>query len=162
MQYDSSSLRRNERALTEETARQLLQHGSYGILSLQEPEGGAYGVPLHYAWDNHRQLYMHAARQGHKLACLAACNRVSFCIVGTTHVLPEHFSTQYQSIILRGSMQIVQDPAAKQQALHLLLKKYTPQHLEEGQQYVLRALNKTHILQLTIETWCGKHGFSPS
>lgn len=162
MKYTPQSLRRNERALAEEDARELLTHGIYGILSLRSPDGGAYGIPLHFVWDGEDKLYFHAAPEGRKLDCLQYVSKVSFCIVGESAVQARHFSTSYRSAILEGNANIVKSPDIKKQALHMLLAKYTPAETEPGQKYAERALNQTLIIQLTINTWCGKHGFMAS
>ena len=162
MKYTPQSLRRNERALPEEDARKLLTHGIYGILSLCSPDGGAYGIPLHFAWDGEDKIYFHAAPEGRKLDCIRHASKVSFCIVGESTVQARHFSTSYRSAILEGKASIVQSPDIKKKALHMLLAKYTPAEMKSGQQYAERALNQTLIIQLTINTWCGKHGFMAS
>ncbi|MBR5523549.1 MAG: pyridoxamine 5'-phosphate oxidase family protein [Akkermansia sp.] len=159
MLYTPQSLRRGERGLTEESARELMARGLYGILSLRTPDGGAYGVPLHFAWDGADKLYFHAATQGKKLDCIGQAPRVSFCIVGECSVQARYFSTSYRSVIIDGDASLVETTEMKKKALHLLLAKYTPGHMEAGLQYAERALDKTHIIQLHISNWCGKHGF---
>lgn len=159
MQYLPQSLRRTERALPEEAARELLAHGIYGVLSLCTPDGAAYGIPLHFAWDGGERLYFHAATEGKKLDCLQHASKVSFCIVGECSVQAQHFSTSYRSVLLEGEAGIVETPEEKKKALHLLLAKYTPGEMEAGLQYAERALHKTQIIRLTINAWCGKHGF---
>lgn len=156
MEYNTTDLRRQERAMEEPTARRLLAEGVVAVLAMQEPEGGAYAVPMNYAWDGESAIYMHSAPEGHKLRCLAACPRVSLVITGAVEVLPHMFSTAYESLVVQGVITEVQAAEEKQRALHLLLQKYTPHHLSAGYRYAERAAGQATVLRLDIATWCGK------
>ncbi|MBQ9095559.1 MAG: pyridoxamine 5'-phosphate oxidase family protein, partial [Akkermansia sp.] len=101
-------------------------------------------------------IYMHCAPQGYKLECLAACSAVSLVITGAVRTLPHMFSTAYESLVVQGECLVVEDAAEKRNALHLLLRKYTPEHLDRGYAYAERALEHTTVLRLCISTWCGK------
>ena len=92
MIYDNSGVRRQDRLLTEAEARGLLAAGEYGVLSMCDG-GEAYGIPVSYVWDGAESLYIHCAPEGRKLRCVAASPRVSFCVTGPTHVVPERFTT---------------------------------------------------------------------
>ena len=85
MNYQNDSVRRQDRLLDQPEATELLRRGEYGILCMQRPEGGGYGVPLNYVWDEADAIYIHCAPEGRKLHCLRECDRVTFCIVGKTH-----------------------------------------------------------------------------
>lgn len=162
MHYNTNNLRRHERALPEAAAKEVLSHGAFGILSMQHYAGGGYGIPLHYAWNGADKIYFHVAPTGEKLRHLTHSPDVSFCIVGEECVLPEHFSTAYRSIILQGRIQQIEDKKEKIKALHMLLQKYTPNNMERGKHYAAHAVEQTLILQLSICSWCGKHGFEVS
>lgn len=159
MLYNTNNLRRHERTLPETTAKEVLTRSTYGILSMQHYAGRGYGIPLHYVWDGADKIYFHVATTGEKLRHLTHSPDVSFCVVGEERVLPEHFSTAYRSIILQGSILQIKDKKEKIKALHMLLQKYTPQNMERGKHYTAHAVEKTLILQLSICSWCGKHGF---
>src|SRR5689334_11917769 len=94
-------LRRKDRGLDEPEARELLERGEYGVLSSCGPDGQPYGIPLSYCVIGDA-IYFHCALEGHKLENIVADSRVSFCVVGTTEVLPDKFSTRYESVIVSG------------------------------------------------------------
>src|SRR5574344_960393 len=104
--YCNSTVRRQDRLLDEETANTVLLHGEYGFLSLTQPNGDAYGLPISYVVENDT-LFLHCAPEGMKLRCIETHPEVSFCVVGHTHIIPEKFTTEYQSVILRGKASIV-------------------------------------------------------
>ena len=103
MEYNNNDVRRQDRLFSEDEARELLRNGEYGVLSMVDgngDEGVAYGVPVSYVWDGDDALYVHCAKEGRKLRCLSGNARVSFCVVGQTRVIPDKFTTAYQSIVL--------------------------------------------------------------
>ncbi len=142
--------------MTEAEALALLKQGEYGVLSLQAEEGGGYGVPVNYVWDGALALYIHCAPEGRKLRCLERCDRVSFCVVGRTQVVPERFTTAYESILLMGRLQVVQSDDERMRALELLLAKYSPEHVATGRKYAAGSFHRTALLRLDIATWSGK------
>jgi hypothetical protein len=147
-------LRRKDRGMPESEARALLERGEYGVLSLCGADNEPYGLPLSYCvLDN--AIYFHCALEGRKLAILAANNRASFCVVGTTEVLPDKFSTRYESVIVFGRVTEVLDQD-KQRGLEALVDKYCPDHREKGLQYIAADVAKTRVFTLQIESICGK------
>ena len=147
-------LRRKERALTEQEARELLERGEYGILSTCDPDGQPYGIPLSYCLSNDA-VYFHCAVEGHKLENIAADGRVSFCVVGKTEVLPNQFATRYESVIISGRAAEVFD-AEKQLALEGLLTKYCAEFRVPGLDYIAAKLELTRVFRVGIENICGK------
>ncbi len=156
MRYNNEYVRRQNRLLSEESAQQLLRNTAYGVLSMRSENAGVYGIPISYAWDGTDAIYVHCAKEGRKLASIEACNKVSFCVVGETKVLPAQFSTLYESVVLECKAYKVLEKEEKMKALELILLKYSPDDMEEGRAYATRAVDKTMILRLDIIQWSGK------
>ncbi len=147
-------LRRNDRGITDVETRELLERGENGVLSTVSAAGLPYGVPLSYCViDN--GIYFHCALEGHKLANIAAENRVSFCVVGATQVLPEKFSTRYESVIVSGRVAEVFD-ADKQRGLEGLVAKYSGEFREERERYIASDGPKTRVFRIEIDAISGK------
>ena len=147
-------LRRKDRSITETEAKELLEHGEYGILSTCGPEGQPYGIPLSYCVIGDA-VYFHSAVEGRKLTNIAGNNRVSFCVVGKTEVLPDQFATRYESVIVSGRATEVFDDE-KQQALEGLLSKYSAGFRTEGLNYIVAKWERTRVFRIGIDTICGK------
>lgn len=156
MKYVNETVRRQDRLLDEASACQLLREGEYGVLSLIDEAGGAYGVPLNYVWDGGKYLYVHCAPAGRKLRCMAYCPDVSFCVVGRTRVASSRFTTAYESIVLHCLAEIGLTPEEKKQALDLLLDKYSPNDKEIGRKYAEKSFHRTEIIRLTVKEYSGK------
>lgn len=149
-----SKLRRIDRAISEREAKEILQNGEYGILSTVSADGQPYGVPLNYSYSDD-SIYFHCAVEGHKLENIECNNRVSFCVVGKTEVMPEQFGTRYESVIVCGKVFEAKD-AGKTRGLTELLKKYSAEFIKEGRQYMIEAGNKTRVYKIVIESITGK------
>lgn len=155
MEYDNSGVRRQDRLLPHDSACLLLRNAEYGVLSMvdgNEP----YAVPVSYAWDGQSSIYVHCAPEGRKLRCIAACSNVSFCVVGATQVLPDKFTTRYESIIAVCRATVVGGEEERRKAVRLILDKYSPHCADVGMTYAEKSLRRTTILRLDVVNWSGK------
>jgi len=147
-------MRRNDRASTQEGAIDLLIKGEYGVLSTIGENGYAYGVPLSYAY-NEGKIYFHAATEGLKLDNITLNNKVCFTVIGDTKVLPEKFSTNYESTIVFGKAAILEGEE-KIEGLRLIIEKYSPEFMESGMEYINRAQMATKVVKIEIDEITGK------
>ncbi len=157
--YSNEQVRRQDRLLAETEALELLTGGEYGILSLieQRTEGLAgYGIPLNYVWDNENYIYIHCAPEGHKLECIAVHPEVSFTVVGRTNVISAKFTTDYESIVVRGQAERSLSAEERMLALKLFIKKYSPNNLEIGLKYAEKSFHRTEIVRIAIISISGK------
>lgn len=156
MEYSNSSIRRQNCLLDQTNAIHLLNHGEYGVLSIQNLEGGAYGVPLNYVWDGDSSIFIHCAPVGRKLAAIKACPEVSFCIVGVVQIIPEEFTTNYESIILQCKAVLQLSLEEKMKAMGLMVGKYSPEYKDTGVAYAEKVLSRMEVIRLDIKHWSGK------
>lgn len=146
-------MRKAERQLTDADAVAILEKGEYGILSTVSEDGYPYGVPVSYAYKD-GVIYFHCARNaGQKTANLAANPKICFTVVGGTELLPDKFSTKYESVIAFGLARKAEDP---KEGLLLLVEKYSPNFMEEGKAYIERASHKADIFELHIRHMTAK------
>lgn len=107
----SMEMRRKKQALTEAEIAEVIHRNTYGVLSLCDGDGMPYGVPLNYAYDN-GCFYFHCAKAGHKNDLIGGGAKASLTIVDSDTVIPETFSTDYVSIIARGTVAPITGDAA--------------------------------------------------
>jgi uncharacterized protein len=150
----NTTLRRQDRKISDDEALAILQQGEYGVLSMCTPKDGGYGIPLNYAFVNHA-LYFHCALEGSKMEYLKSNNKASFCVVGKTEVMPAKFGTLYESVIAFGNVTHV-DELEKRAALMKLIEKYSPGYIKEGNDYIEKLFSRTLIIKLTVEAITGK------
>ncbi len=147
-------IRRAERAIPDGEAQSILQVGEYGVLSTVSADGQPYGVPVSYAYVGD-VIYFHCALEGHKLENLSSNNKVSFCVVGKTEVLPAKFGTKYESVIVFGKAFEVTDDE-KHGGLVELLKKYSSGFIDKGLRYIEKDSHKARVYKIVIESMTGK------
>jgi len=148
------NIRRKDREIGTNEAIELLSNCGYGVLSTVGKEGQPYGIPLSYAYKDNR-IYFHCALKGHKIENIENNPKVSFCVIGKTKVLPEQFSTEYESAIAFGIASEVLG-VERYGALLLLLEKYTPEFIEEGKKYIDQKDQTTKVFKIDIDHISGK------
>lgn len=146
-------IRRKDREISTDEAKQILKKGEYGVLSTFGDEY-PYGVPVNYVYFNDC-IYFHCAKEGHKLNNIEVNPNVSFCVVGKTKLLPEKFSTIYESAIIFGRARLVEGEE-KKNALLELIKKYSAEYIESGIEYINRAIENTNVVKIEILNLTGK------
>ena len=148
-------IRRKDRALDNEQALRLLETGEYGFLAMCGKNGYGYGIPLSYALEN-RSIYFHCAPEGFKLENIRQNHRVSFCVVGRTQVLPDKFSTAYESALVFGRIVCDLPEDERRKALDLFVAKYSPDFMDISKTYINKSFHRTNILRLDMEHLSGK------
>lgn len=170
-------LRRADRQLDTTAAEQVLHEAKYGTISMIDPEGLPYGVPISFAYSN-GALYIHGAKAGRKVDAFLVNPTVSFCAVSHNQVpgpitpeeydetmrefgsvrpfLSNHFTTEFRSAIATGKVQTVTDPTEKAHALRAICKKYTPFNQDYIEAAVEVGLSYTGVYKIEIEILTGK------
>lgn len=152
---DFRSVRRKDRLTDDGAAWKLLSAGEYGFLAMHGLNGYAYGIPINFVLCG-ESIYFHCAPQGYKLDCLRSDDRVSFCVVGPTRVIPDQFSTAYESAMAFGRIRLGLSEQERLRALDLLVEKYCPGFAEKSKTYIARSFPRTEIMRLDIEHVSGK------
>ena len=147
-------MRRNDKEIGTDEAINILTKCEYGVLSTVGNDGQPYGVPLNYAYKDNC-IYFHCALTGHKIDNIDDNPKVSFCAVGDTKVLPSEFSTNYVSAVAFGVASEVQG-SERYNALVLLLKKFSPDFMEEGKKYIEKLDKVTKVIKIDVQHISGK------
>jgi uncharacterized protein len=148
-------LRREDRRLDDAAAMGLLKRGEYGILSTSDRSNRPYGIPVNFVVME-ESIFFHCAKEGRKLENITANQEVSFCVVGKTELIPEKFSTRYESVVVSGNAKIIEDMILKKNALRALVVKYAPDHIAAGDAYIDELIDRTAIVQISITHLVGK------
>lgn len=148
-------MRRSDRQMSEERAREVLGQCEYGILNLQSEDAYPYGVPISFALEGNA-IFMHCALEGKKVDQIKKNPKASITVVGATEVLAEKFSTAYESVMAFGSVDVVTEESEKLKGLMALVGKYSPEFQESGAAYAQSAFQHTLVLKLNIENMTGK------
>ena len=148
-------MRREDRRLDDAAALALLKRGEYGILSTSGKDSRPYGIPVNYVVMEDA-IFFHCATEGQKLENITANRGVSFCVVGRTELLPDKFSTRYESVVVSGEAKVVEKPELKEKALNALVAKYAPGNMAAGKAYIEKLMDKTAVVRISIDHLIGK------
>jgi hypothetical protein len=122
----------------------------YGVLSLSSDEGLPYAIPISFALvDN--TIYMHGASEGTKLNLIAQNPKAVFVCVGRTRLLPQQFTTEYESAVATGDIRILTTRREKRVGLRALARKYSPDFSSEAEAYIDRAIDTTTVIAIAID-----------
>lgn len=147
-------MRRFKQLLSEDAAKEILMTATNGVLSLVDPDGCPYGVPVSFAYDGSGHIYFHSAVNGHKIDCIGSDSRCSFCVVGQDMIVPEEFTSYFRSVIVRGNVYIMTAQDEIMKGLLLLCEKYSPGIDSDGE--ISKCLRHVTVLRLDIEEISGK------
>jgi len=147
-------MRRKDRQLTEEKAVEMMRDALWGTLSLSTGKGEPYGVPVNFVYVD-KTIYIHCAKEGKKIDLIKENKRASFCIVASSEIRPEAFTTAYSSAMAMGNIEIAPE-TEKGKALELIIEKYCPSLELEGADYIKRLYDRTEVIKLSIESISGK------
>lgn len=149
-------MRRLDRRLSDEETLEILNKGEYGILATVDSDGQPYGVPLSYILKDNCIYYHSTNVSGSKHDNILNNKKISFTVVGNTQVLPDKFGTLYESVIVLGEANLVNDEDEKLSAFREFLKKYCDGFFAEGEKYIENAGPKAIMVKITINSLTGK------
>lgn len=149
-------MRRKKQILSMEDAEDILYRGTSGVLAVSGDDDYPYAVPLSYVYDGEK-LYFHSAGSGHKLDAISRNARVSFCVIDQDLIIPEEYTTYFRSVIVFGTIHIMEDEAEKRKAIEKLALKYAPDDTAENREKtIIREWKPLCMLELIPEHISGK------
>lgn len=154
-------MRRNDLAMSYEETLAVIDAQDYAVLCLIDPAGRPYGVPLDYVRRD-GFLYFHGAREGRKTDSMMANPRACAVIMGATAIIPEKFGRMYQSAIVEGSIELIDDPEQKRQVMTWVVESRSPGYREKGQAIIARMMDRVLVYKMQMEIITGKHGLAGS
>ena len=85
-------MRRKRQQMSLAETIEILEKGSFGVLSVYGDDDYPYGVPISYVYDDGK-IYLHCAKTGHKIDGIIKNPKVSFCVTAQDLVVPEEYRT---------------------------------------------------------------------
>lgn len=150
-------MRLADNQLSEKETVEILESNTNGVLALEGDGGYTYAVPLNYTYAEGK-IYFHGAKEGHKLDAIKRNAKVSFCVVDQDKIIPHEFNSLFRSAIVFGEVHILTDEGERQQALELILKKYSGDFMESGKKYIHAQWENVMAAEIHIAHMTGKKG----
>ncbi|MDP2859523.1 MAG: pyridoxamine 5'-phosphate oxidase family protein [Bacillota bacterium] len=156
-----SHLRQPNRELTDAAEiAAILKEGKHAVLAMCN-DNEPYIVTLTYGYDSTKNaLYFHCGATGHKIQFIKANPRVCATVFQDKGFTPGSCTYTYKSVVMRGSIAIVECPEEKRHAIETLIDQIwtraTPEDRERATSE--KSIAGTTVLRLDIEDIVGKKG----
>jgi len=129
-------MRRHDCELTDpRDLEAVLARAEWGTLGLVSGHGAPVLVPLNFVFHEGR-IFFHGAKAGEKYGLIQESPQASFLVVEAYSQIPSYAfdpvhacpATQFfQSVLVKGPVELVQDPVRKAGALDAMMKKLQPE-----------------------------------
>ena len=146
-------MRRFKQELPDTESQRILTFGKSAVWAVSGDDNYPYAVPVNYVYDG-TAIYVHCARQGHKIDSILRNTKCSMCIVEKDDVVPDEFTSYFRSVILFGKAEIVEDETVRLKALQLLCDKYSPG--VDPKDEIEKFLKTVCIVRICIDSISGK------
>lgn len=118
-----------------------------------------YITPINFTYDKaHAKIFLHCANEGRKIDTIRVNQNVCFEVEEVKHTMVKQptcaSSVAYRSVIIFGTIKILSENVAKNEALQQFADKYAPQNPKVPFPDVM--LNKTNVLEIEIKEMTAK------
>lgn len=149
-------MRRWKQQISREECIRVLREQPRGVLSMLGDDGYPYGIPLdHWYSEEENKLYFHCAKSGHKLDAIAACDKVSYCVMDEGYRKEGEWALNINSVVAFGRIRVVDDEEKKRVICANLVRKFTDDE-EYLRKELANAFPRVNCLELAIEHMTGK------
>ncbi len=148
-------MRRKDKQVSTEQALEWLKNGSSGVLSLVDENGKPYCVPVSYVY-HADAIWIHCAREGKKIDCIANSDDVCFCVFSDHGPIPEKYSVRYDSVIVFGKASFVRFVPMVEEVLFEISKKYITNDDADIARVIQRDLSRVSIIRISVDEITGK------
>lgn len=164
-------MRRKDREMDGDFGISIIDNSHYAVLSLLDDNQRAYAVPISPARVGNI-LYIHSAKEGHKVELIKNNSRVLLTFVGELRIpnpiteeefleskdknqlaalTSKHFTTEFESAIVVGEATILDNRQEKIEGLRAISQKYTPENMKYFDEAVNASIDRTMVIKIRIE-----------
>jgi nitroimidazol reductase NimA-like FMN-containing flavoprotein (pyridoxamine 5'-phosphate oxidase superfamily) len=102
------AMRRFKQEVSREECIRVLKEGRRAVLSVLGDDGYPYGVPVNFYYDEEtNEVYLHGAKEGHKMDALRRCSKVSLTVLDQGYKKEGDWAWYVTSVILFGHIEIL-------------------------------------------------------
>ena len=148
-------MRRKDKEKNAAFALEVLRDCEYAALASINTDGTPYCIPISPVLAGNI-VYFHCAAEGKKLDNIKQNNAVCISCVRYTKLIPEEFTTDYESAVATGKCVIVTDESEKIMALRKISEKYAKTNMSNFDAELAKFLKKTCVCRIDIEYITGK------
>lgn len=148
-------MRRFRQLLPQETAVEILNRNTSGILALSGDDDYPYAVPMSYVYADGK-LYFHSAKTGHKIDAIKRSEKASFCVIDQDQIVPEKYTTFYRSVIAFGRARLVEEPEEIRRVATMLAVKYSADFKDGIAKEIDASIKHITIVEMAVDHMTAK------
>ncbi len=150
-------IRRKDRTISEEAAKELLLKERRGVLAVNGDDGYPYAFPINYLYDAQaNKIYFHGSKAGHKVDALKRSDKVCFTVYGNEHIdAAQAWAPYVQSVVAFGRCSLVDDLEQASEGVRHMARKYYPND-EEIDKVIAQSAKGMFLYMMYIEHLTGK------
>jgi len=148
-------MRRKDREQSSEFALEILRDCEYAVLATANPDGTPYCIPISPVLID-GAIYFHCALEGKKLDNILSNPSVCITAVRHTKLLPEKFTTEFESAVARGICKIIDSQEEKISVLQVICEKYAAGNIKNADRMIAASLPRTGVCKIIIDEVTGK------
>ena len=145
-----------ERFLDPDTLIKLITNGKTGVLCLHGQEDGyPVSVPVSYVYYKDA-IYMISDKTGEKIDFIRQNPKAVFVIIRKDKPVPQCFQIEYESIIAKGTAEIIEDQEMLKEINLTFIQRFFSQFMHRSAYYIDQVMENCLVIRLNIEEMTGK------
>lgn len=149
-------MRRKKQQVSDDACVKVLRETRRGVLAVQGEGGYPYALPVNFLYDeDDGKIYIHCAREGHKIDAIMACDKVCFTAHNEGYRDEGDWAYHVTSVIVFGRAELMADEQERLRAARRFGAKYYPTE-EELDQEMEHAGKRVQMIAITPEHMTGK------
>ena len=135
---------------------EILKNSDVSFLStISVDDGYPYAIPMNHVYLE-GNIYYHCSKKGHKLDNIKENSKVCVSAVSEYEFVPDKFTVGYKSVVVFGKASVVEDEDEKRMVLREVIKTYSIDYIEAGNEYVEKLFKITDVIKVVPEKISGK------
>ncbi|MDR1747663.1 MAG: pyridoxamine 5'-phosphate oxidase family protein [Spirochaetaceae bacterium] len=144
-------MRRKDRERDEAFAWNVFDKAEYAVLATVNSDGSPYCIPLSTARivnGTDTVIYFHCAYEGQKIDNIRRNPAVTLTCAANVRVPEGRFTTEFESCVITGRAEIVEEESEKTEGLRAICEKYTPAMMDRFEKVLQSSLSSTCIFRI--------------
>ncbi|MBQ3390893.1 MAG: pyridoxamine 5'-phosphate oxidase family protein [Clostridia bacterium] len=150
------TMRRHNQEQPREECIRILQTEKRGVLAVLGDEGYPYAVPLNFYYDEvENKIYLHGAKEGHKLDAIRRCEKVCFTVWNQGFLKEGDWAYYVTSVVVFARAELITDPEVTREKVRAIGLKYYPS-AEDVDMLLQKTADRLQLISLQIDSMTGK------
>lgn len=150
-------MRRFKQQVSQEECNRILKEEKRAAFSVIGDDGYPYTIPVDFYYDEEENcIYLHGAREGHKIDAIKNCNKVCFTTWNQGYKTEGNWEWNATSVVVFGKARLLDDPSIWKEKLRQLTIKYYPTVQEAEAEMQSPPIHVVQMIAIDIEHMTGK------